>query len=132
VNSFNLCTFIGRVGSDPKRLTTGSGKSFTRFRLAVDNPQKKSDESATLWLTVLVWPEVLAKVVVARVVTGSLVLVSGRIAERPYTTAEGEARTSLELTADTVEFLETSKPAAANQEPAAAANAAAQAQRKQN
>jgi len=64
-------------------------------------------------------------VVVARVVTGSLVLVSGRIAERAYTTTEGETRTSLELTADTVEFLETSKPAAANQETEAAANPAA-------
>ena len=125
MNSFNLCTFIGHVGSDPKRLTTGSGKSFTRFRLAVDSLQKKGDESATLWLTVLVWPEALAKVVVARVVTGSLVLVSGRIAERAYTTTEGETRTSLELTADTVEFLETSKPAAANQETEAAANPAA-------
>ena len=104
MNAFNQCTFIGNAGSDPKLLTTGSGKAFARFRLGVHGYQK--DEKAnTLWLTVLIWREELAKVVSEHVKTGSLVLVSGRLSERPYTDGEGYERTNLELTADKVELL---------------------------
>src|SRR5215218_9815986 len=95
---------------DPKLLITPSSKSFTRFRLAVADTQKKDEKAGTLWLTVLVWPEALAKVVVERVRSGSLVLVAGRLSERPYTNGEGEERTNLELIAGSVEFLGTGKP----------------------
>jgi len=44
----------------------------------------KQEKSDTLWLTVLVWSELLAKVVANLVTTGSLVLVSGRLSERIY------------------------------------------------
>src|SRR4051812_25221069 len=100
MNTFNQCLFVGHAGSTPKLLTTGSGKSFTRFRLAVSETRKGEGTDGTLWLTVLVWPEALAKVVVERVKSGSLVLVSGRIAERQYTDGKGFERTTLELAAD--------------------------------
>src|SRR5919206_4806602 len=103
MNSFNQCTFIGHAGSDPKLLTTGKGKSFTRFRLGVSGYQKSEEAADTLWLTVLVWSEGMAKSVVELIKSGSLVLVSGRLSERTYTDAEGKNRTTLELTADKVE-----------------------------
>jgi single-strand DNA-binding protein len=109
MNSFNQCTFVGHAGSDPKLLTTGSGKSFTRFRLGVSGVHKQ-EKSDTLWLTVLVWREELAKVVSEHVQTGSLVLVSGRLSQRTYTDGEGQERTTLELTAEKVELLGKGKP----------------------
>jgi single-strand DNA-binding protein len=112
MNSFNQCTFVGHAGSDPKLLTTGSGKSFTRFRLGVSSIHKQ-EQPDTLWLTVLVWSEALAKVVADRVTTGSLVLVSGRLSQRSYTDGEGQERTTLELTADKVELLGKGKQKAA-------------------
>jgi len=113
MNSFNQCTFIGNAGSDPKLLTTGSGKSFARFRLGVSGYHKKEEQSDTLWLTVLVWREELATVVSEYVKTGSLVLVSGRLSQRSYTDGEGQERITLELTAENVELLGKGKAAAA-------------------
>src|ERR687885_48032 len=86
--TFNQCTFIGNAGSEPKLLTTGNGKSFTRFRLAVPGLHK-DEKNDTLWLTVLIWQEALAKIATELIATGSPVLVSARLAERTYTDREG-------------------------------------------
>jgi single-strand DNA-binding protein len=123
MNSFNQCTFIGHAGSDPKLLTTGSGKSFARFRLAVSSIHKQ-EQPDTLWLTVLIWSEALAKVVADLVTTGSLVLVSGRLSQRSYTDGQGAERTTLELTADKVELLGKAKQKDATQETATEAQPA--------
>jgi single-strand DNA-binding protein len=117
MNSFNQCTFVGHAGSDPKLLTTGSGKSFARFRLGVSGVGKP-EKAETLWLTVLVWREELAKVVSELVTTGSLVLVSGRLFERAYTDGQGHKRTNLELTADKMELLGKGKQTDASRAPA--------------
>src|ERR687884_563733 len=121
MNSFNQCTFIGHTGSDPKLLTTGKGKSFTRFRLGVSGYHKHEEAADTLWLTVLVWSEGMAKVVVDHIKTGSLVLVSGRLSERTYTDTEGRDRTTLEVTAEKVELLGKGKPAETPQQEVAPA-----------
>jgi single-strand DNA-binding protein len=111
MKSFNQCIFVGHAGSDPKLLTTGSGKTLTKFRLGVSGYHKKEEPSDTLWLTVLVWREELATVVSEYVKTGSLVLVSGRLSQRSYTDGERQERITLELTAEKVELLGTGKPA---------------------
>src|SRR3569833_2848184 len=100
---FNQCTFIGNAGSDPKLLTTGTGNSFTRFRLAVPGMQK-DEKNNTLWLTIIVWQEALAKITTDLIATGSLVLVSGRLAERTYTDRDGTEKTTLALSADKVDL----------------------------
>jgi single-strand DNA-binding protein len=117
MNSFNQCTFIGHAGSIPKLLATGNGKSFTRFRLGVSNYHKNEEgtEEETLWLTVLVWREEMAKVVSNLVVTGSLILVSGRLSQRAYTDKDGQERINLELIADKVELLGKAKQSEASQ-----------------
>lgn len=48
--SFNLCTFIGRVGTEPEQRVTQEGVSVSRFRLAIDGTGK---EKETQWLTVV-------------------------------------------------------------------------------
>jgi single stranded DNA-binding protein len=95
-------------GSDPKLLTTGTGKSFTRFRLAVPG-MHKDEKNDTLWLTVLVWREDLAKTAAEILKKGALVLVSGRLAERTYTDTDNVLRRDLELSADKIELLASPK-----------------------
>ena len=111
MNSFNQCTFVGHAGSDPKLLTTGSGKTLTKFRLGVSGFHKHEENTDTLWLTVLVWREERAKVVAELIKSGSLVLVSGRLSQRSYADEEGQERITLELTAEKVELLGTGKQA---------------------
>jgi single-strand DNA-binding protein len=112
--TFNQCTFIGNAGSVPKLLTTGNGRSFTRFRLAVPG-LRKDEKNETLWLTVLIWQEALAKIATELIATGSLVLVSGRLAERIYTDRDGAEKRNLELIADKVELLAKGKAARATE-----------------
>jgi single-strand DNA-binding protein len=112
--TFNQCTFIGNAESEPKLLTTGNGKSFTRFRLAVPGLHK-DEKNDTLWLTVLIWQEALAKIATDFIATGSLVLVSGRLAQRLYADRDCVEKTNLELIADKVELLAKAKSAHASE-----------------
>ena len=124
--TFNQCTFIGNTGSAPKLLTTGSGKTFAKFRLAVHG-YAKEEAQEPLWFTVLVWREDLAETVSEILKKGALVLVSGRLAERTYTDNDNVLRWELELNAEKIELLASPKQErnaepthAATQQPAVA------------
>jgi single-strand DNA-binding protein len=106
--TFNQCTFIGNTGSAPKLLTTGRGKVFARFRLAVHGYPKEETQEP-LWLTVLIWREDVAKTIAEILKKGALVLVSGRLAERTYTDNDNVLRRELELSAEKVEILASPK-----------------------
>jgi len=101
--TFNQCTFIVHVGADAKLLTTGAEKTFLKFRLAVADISGK--DAATLWLTVLVWNGERAEKLAPFMLKGALVLVSGRVSLRPYTTPDGQEKTELELSAQDLQFL---------------------------
>jgi len=107
--TFNQCTFIGHVGADAKLLTTGTEKTFLKFRLAVSDISGK--DAATLWLTVLVWNGERAEKLAPFVLKGALVLVTGRLSLHPYTTHEGQEKTELELAAQDLQFIAKPKPA---------------------
>ena len=118
--TFNQYTFIGHVGADAKLLTTGTEKTFLKFRLAVSDISGK--DAATLWLTVLVWNGERAEKLAPFVLKGALVLVTGRLTLHPYTTHEGQEKTELELAAQDLQFIAKPKPAvetaSSRQEPA--------------
>ena len=99
--SFNLCTFIGRVGTNPEERTTQEGLPVSRFRLAVDAPR---GEKETLWLTVVSFKK-LAEQVSAHVRKGVLVAVSGRLSISTYTDKQNMAKTAVEILANDVIFL---------------------------
>jgi single-strand DNA-binding protein len=99
--SFNLCTFIGRVGTDPEQRVTEAGVSVSRFRLAIDAPTK---EKATQWLTIISFKK-LAELVGSYVKKGALVLVSGRLSISTYTDKQNQEKTAIEILANDVIFL---------------------------
>ena len=99
--SFNLCTFIGRVGTDPEERATQEGVPVSRFRLAIDAPTK---EKETIWLTVVSFKK-LAGLVGSYVKKGALVLVSGRLSISTYTDKANLEKTAVEILANDVIFL---------------------------
>ena len=98
--SFNLCTFIGRVGTEPEQHESQEGTKVSRFRLAIDTGKDKD----TLWLTIVSFKK-LAELVGSYVKKGALVLVSGRLSLRPYTDKQNVEKTAIEILANDVIFL---------------------------
>ena len=112
--TFNQVTFVGNVGSDVDMHTAGTGKNYTRFRLAVDSFSSKDNDTPPLWLSVVAWDK-LAEQVEKVVRKGSLVLVSGRLAISTYTDKEQKERTSVDVIAHTVQALSLSNKKAESQ-----------------
>ena len=103
---------IGNLGSRPgdalHRRTALRSRSFS---VATNRRYKTGDgeqREEVVWFRVSAWNR-LAEVTNEYLHKGSQVYVEGRIAEpRVYTTQSGEARASLDVNAQTVQFLSTS------------------------
>jgi single-strand DNA-binding protein len=111
VNSIQL---IGRLTADPQ--SRQATKKVTRFRLAVDRPG--SDQADFVPVTCF---DQLAEIAGKHLSKGRLVSVTGRLNSSRWTTPDGESRSSLEVIAISVTFLDRppARPAAADPENAA-------------
>ncbi len=107
--SYQQITLLGNLGNDPETRQTPSGVAVTSFSLAVsrqwtDASGTKKDK--TVWFRVSVWGN-QAEACSAYLHKGSKVLVVGEVEEaRAYTDRDGNARASLEVRAQTVQFLD--------------------------
>ncbi len=106
--NLNQILLIGRAGTDPEMRYTPSGTPVTNFRLAVSNNRRDTNgewTEDTEWFTVTAW-ERQAESVNQYLAKGRRVFVDGRLSTRQYTSNSGEARTSLEVRAFKVVFLD--------------------------
>ncbi|MCZ6540002.1 MAG: single-stranded DNA-binding protein [Chloroflexi bacterium] len=106
--SLNQILLIGRAGTDPEMRYTPSGTPVTNFRLAVSNNRRDQNGEwieDTEWFTVTAW-ERQAESVNQYLAKGRRVFVDGRLSTSHYTSNSGEARTSLEVRAFKVVFLD--------------------------
>lgn len=106
--SLNQILLIGRAGNDPEMRYTPSGTPVTSFSLAVNNNRRDQNgewTEETEWFRVTAWQR-QAESVNQYLAKGRRVFVDGRLSTSNYTTASGEARTSLEVTAFRVIFLD--------------------------
>jgi single-strand DNA-binding protein len=106
--SLNQILLIGNVGQDPEMRYTPSGAAVTDFRLAVNYRRNRQDgdvQDETEWFTVTAWNR-LAETVNQYVVKGSKVFVDGRFQSRQYVGSDGQTRTSNEVIANRVLFLD--------------------------
>jgi single-strand DNA-binding protein len=106
--NLNQILLIGRAGTDPEMRYTPSGTPVTNFRLAVSNNRRDANgewTEDTEWFTVTAW-ERQAESVNQYLAKGRRVFVDGRLSTRQYTSNSGEARTSLEVRAFKVVFLD--------------------------
>lgn len=106
--SFQQVTLLGNLGNDPEMRYTPTGVPVTSFSLAVNrvwNNQDGQRQEKTIWFRVTAWRK-LAEVVSQYATKGRQVLVLGEIEEpRIYTDRDGNTRSSLDVTAQTVRFV---------------------------
>jgi len=111
---YHNTTVIGHVGRDPEMRYTPSGQGVTDFSVAVNEQFTDSTGEKvkkTVWYKVTTWGK-LAEVCNQYVHKGDRVFVTGRLQADPqtggpriWTAQDGTPRTSFDLTADTVRFL---------------------------
>ena len=102
----NKVCLVGRLTAKPELRYTGSNVAYTRFSLAVNrtfsNSQGQRDAD---FINIIVWRRA-AENVVNYLDKGSQVSIEGRIQTNNYTDKDGNKRTSFDVVADNVQFLD--------------------------
>ena len=106
--SLNKIMLIGNVGSDPEMRYTPNGKAVTSFRMATNYRYAGSDgerREETEWFRVSVWGR-QAESCNQFLSKGKRVYIEGRLHSRSWEGQDGQMRTSLEVSANRVIFLD--------------------------
>lgn len=106
--TLNKVLLIGNLGSDPEMRYTPNGAAVCDFRMAVNRRYTTGDgeqREETEWFRVTCWGR-LAETVNQYLQKGRKAYVEGRISSSAYTDKDGQPRASLEVTAETVSFLD--------------------------
>ena len=96
----NKLTIIGNLTKDPELRTTPQGINVCDFTVAVNHRKGEGSD----FFRVTAWRG-LAETCSKYLAKGRKVCVVGPVSARSYQTQNGEARVSLEVTAEDVEFL---------------------------
>ena len=109
--SINQVILMGRLTRDPETRTTPSGKSITRFSLAVDRVGQ--DDQADFF-DVIAW-EKLGDLVAQYLTKGRRCLVQGRLRQDSWDDKEtGKKRSRIEVVATDVTFLDSASSEGGN------------------
>ena len=102
----NRVMLIGRLTAKPELKYTGSNLPFARFSVAVNRTFSNAQgQRETDFINVVVWRK-QAENVCNYLDKGSLVSVEGRIQTGSYDDKDGNKRYTMEVVADSVQFLE--------------------------
>lgn len=101
----NKALLVGRITTKPELRTTSSGIPFTRFSVAINRPFTNNGERTADFINILVWRK-QAENVCNFLDKGSQVAIEGRIQTGSYTDKDGNNRSSFEVVADSVQFLD--------------------------
>ena len=100
---------IGNLGGDPEMRYTPNGRPVTQFNVAVNQSTKNQQTGEwvedTDWFRISVWGD-RAERTAEQLRKGNRVFVEGRFKTREFEGRDGQKRTSLEITADSVVNLE--------------------------
>ena len=100
---------IGNLGADPEMRYTPSGRPVTQFNVAVNQSTKNQQTGEwieeTDWFRVSIWGD-RAERAAETFRKGNKVFVEGRFKTREFEGRDGQKRTSLEITADSLVNLE--------------------------
>ena len=112
---FNKVILMGHLVRDPELKQTNSGESVTTFSLAVNRNGKNGECD---FFDITAWRKT-AELVATYLKKGRPVLVCGRLQNRSWTDKQGNKRTSTEIVADEVAFIDnkTSEEVAIENEP---------------
>ena len=98
----NTIYVAGHLGSDPEVRFTPSGQKVTNFRIACNTRRSGKDE--TTWFRITIWGDRFDKMM-PYLKKGSAVIVVGEL-HKPeiYTSKDGNAQVTLEITAEMIRF----------------------------
>ena len=108
----NVVHLAGRLTRDPELRYTQSGVPVFNARLAANSFFRAADgewKRETAYVGVVAW-QGLAERCFENLHKGSAVLVSGRLTSSEWATQQGERRSSLEIRADHIQFLDRPQP----------------------
>lgn len=102
----NKAMLVGRLTNKPELRYTGSNLPYARFSLAVNRtfPNAQGQREAD-FINIIVWRN-QAENVCKYLDKGSLVSIEGRIQTGSYTDKDGNKRYTMDIAADSVQFLE--------------------------
>lgn len=106
--SLNKVMLIGNVGTDPEMRFTPGGNPVTSFRVATSRAYTTSDgerKQDTEWFTIVAWRK-LAESCNQFLTKGQRVYVEGNLRTRAWEGRDGQKRTTVEVTANRVLFLD--------------------------
>lgn len=102
----DITIITGRLTADPVRRTTQGGKDLADFTVATD--RGRGDNKKTAFFRCTAW-EGRAEPVLAYLHKGDLVCVTGTVNATAYTGKDGKVHSSLEITVQSCEFLQTKR-----------------------
>jgi single-strand DNA-binding protein len=108
--SFNKIIIVGNLGRDPELSYTPQGTAVCKFSVATNERRRDKageQQDITTWFRVTVWGKQAENV--SRYLTkGRRVYLEGRLHMEEWTDREGKARTTLEVNASDVQFIDSS------------------------
>jgi len=111
MNDLNVFMCIGRLVRDPELKYTPSGKATARFSLAVNKSYRNTSGEnieTPLFININTWGKI-AENVANYLHKGSKVAIQGSLGSNKWEDKEGNKRTSFEITAFIVQFLDGKK-----------------------
>ena len=104
--SFNKVILIGNMVADPELKTTPNGVNVCSFRIAVGRRYTKPNEpQQTDFIDIVTW-RMQAEFVAKYFSKGKPILICGSIQTRNWEDKDGKKRTTVEVIADEVSFVE--------------------------
>lgn len=105
----NKVILLGRLTRDPEMKNTTTGKTVTRFSLAVDRRFKNKDgQKEADFINIVVWGK-QAEFAAQYLSKGSQISLSGRLESRSYEAQDGRRRYVTEVVADEINFVSSGK-----------------------
>jgi len=106
--NLNRVFLIGRLTKDPETRQTTNGTPVSNFTIAINrrfrSPAGEVKEETT-YVGIVAWQK-LAELCRQYLAKGRAVLVEGKLQNRSWETEDGQKRSTLEVRADRIEFLE--------------------------
>ena len=101
----NSVVLVGNITRDPELRFTNTGQATSSFGLAVNrrwqNRQTQEWEEATSFFDIVCWRD-MAENAAESLGRGSRIIVSGRLEQRSWETADGDKRSKVEVIADEI------------------------------
>lgn len=110
--SFNKIIIVGNLGRDPELRYTPQGIPVCSFSVATNERRRDAAgefQDRTTWFRVTTWRR-LAELAHQYLKKGSLVYIEGRLSLNEFTARDGTTRSSLEVQATDMRFLDRRAP----------------------